>query len=62
MLLVASGVNVRTPLSGGFVAPETYKKYELNEETKEHEYVDIPHPYFGQTPPSFADKIIFIMI
>jgi hypothetical protein len=47
-------------LSGGFVAPETYKKYELNEETKEHEYVDVPHPYFGQTPPSFADKIIFI--
>lgn len=47
-------------LSGGYVAPATYKNMILNQETRELEEQDIDHPYAGQTGPDFSDRIIFV--
>lgn len=47
-------------LSGGYVAPETYEKQVFNQETKEFETVNEPHPYAGQTGPDLSNKIIFV--
>lgn len=47
-------------LSGGYIAPETYEKGVFNQETKEVEIVNEPHPYAGQTGPNFSNRIIFV--
>jgi hypothetical protein len=47
-------------LSGQYVAPETYEKKVFNQETKELETENVPHPYAGQTGPDFSDRIIFV--
>jgi len=47
-------------LSGGYVASETYEKETFNRETGQIETENVPHPYAGQTAPSFADRIVFI--
>lgn len=47
-------------LSGGYVAPATYKKMSFNKETSKVEEQDVEHPYAGQTGPDFSNKIIFV--
>lgn len=47
-------------LSGQYVAPETYEKKVFNQETKELETENVPHPYAGQTGPDLSGRIIFV--
>ena len=47
-------------LSGQYVAPETYEKKVFNQETKELETENVPHPYAGQTGPNLSGRIIFV--